>query len=235
MPNTQTVCQGKTRPFLKKSRLCYHLLMEIIRPLKCGMDVAVTWCAAALLRGDIIAFPTETFYGLGAKYDSPLSLERIYAIKNRPRGKAMPLIIGKRELLGLIAETVPPAAERLMDSFWPGPLTLILPAKANLSRYITAGTGTVAVRIPGMSFAQTLAAAVDFPITATSANISTHLPAASPEAVSCFFDNLIDAIIDCGRTPGTVPSTIVDTTGERPVVLRRGGVSEEEILRALQA
>jgi L-threonylcarbamoyladenylate synthase len=86
-----------------------------------------------------------------------------------------------------------------------------------------------------MSFAQTLAVAVDFPITATSANISTRLPAASPEAVSCYFDGLIDAVIDCGRTPGTVPSTIVDATGERPIVLRRGVVPEEEILRVLQA
>ena len=209
--------------------------MEIIRPSECGVEAAVTWCAAALLRGDIIAFPTETFYGLGAKYDNHLSLERIYAIKNRPRDKAMPLIIGQRKLLSLVAETVPPAAERLMDRFWPGPLTLILPAKANLSRYITAGTGTVAVRIPGMSFAQTLAAAVDFPLTATSANISTHPPAASPEAVSRYFNDHIDAVIDCGRTPGMVPSTIVDATGERPFVLRRGVVTLEEVLRALQA
>lgn len=235
MPNTQMVCQGKTRPFRKKSRLCYHLFMEIIQPREYGMEAAVKRCSAALLHGDIIAFPTETFYGLGAKYDLPASLERIYAIKNRPLDKAMPLLIGQRELLGLIAENVPPAAERLMDRFWPGPLTLILPAKANLSRYITAGTGTVAVRIPGRSFAQTLAAAVDFPITATSANVSTRPPAASPEAVFRYFDDRIDVIIDCGRTPGAIPSTIVDATGVRPAVLRRGVVPEEEILRALQA
>ena len=208
--------------------------MEIIRPLKWDVDAAVTWCSKALLRGNVIAFPTETFYGLGAKYDLPASLERIYAIKNRPRDKAMPLIIGKRELLSLIVETVPPEAERLMDRFWPGPLTLILPARANLSRYITAGTGTVAVRVPGTSFAQTLAQAIDFPITATSANISTYLPAANPEAVIRYFDDRIDVIVDCGETPGTVPSTIVDMTKERPVVQRRGLISEEEILLALQ-
>ena len=209
--------------------------MEIIRPSEYGVEAAVTWCATALLRGAIIAFPTETFYGLGAKYDNPLPLERIYTIKKRPQNKAMPLIIGRRELLGLVAEVVPPAAERLMNRFWPGPLTLILPAKANISRYITAGTGTVAVRIPGTSFAQKLAAAVEFPITATSANISTHPPAASADAVSRYFNDHLDAVIDCGRTRGTVPSTIVDATKERPVVLRRGVIPEEEVLLALQA
>ena len=208
--------------------------MEIVRPLEHGITEVVRRCSAALLRGDIIAFPTETFYGLGAKYDSHASLERLYAIKNRPRDKAMPLVIGQRKLLKMIAESVPPAAERLMDRFWPGPLTLILPAKDGLSQYLTAGTGSVAVRIPGSSFAQTLASALEFPITATSANITTLPPADSLEAVVRYFDAHIDAIIDCGRTPGMLPSTIVNTTGEKPVIVRHGVIPAEEIFRALQ-
>ena len=208
--------------------------MEIIRPLEHGIAEVVKRCSAALLRGDIIAFPTETFYGLGVKYDSHASLERLYTIKNRPLDKAMPLIIGQRKLLSLIAESVPPAAERLMDRFWPGPLTLVLPAKAGLSQYLTAGTGSVAVRIPGSSFAQTLALSLEFPITATSANISTYPPADTPKAVARYFNDHIDAIIDCGRTPGTFPSTIVNTTGKEPVIVRRGVIPEDEIFRALQ-
>ena len=147
----------------------------------------------------------------------------------------MPLIIGHRRLLPLIAAAVPPAAERLMDLFWPGPLTLILPAKDTLSLHITAGTGAVAVRIPGLSFALSLARTLDFPITATSANISSQPPADSAEAVSDYFGDSIDMIIDCGKTPGTLPSTIVDATGKRPVIVRRGMLPEKEIIRALQA
>jgi len=93
--------------------------------LQRGIAEVVKRCSAALLRGDIIAFPTETFYGLGVKYDNHASLERLYTIKNRPLDKAMPLMHRTEEnSLSLIAESVPPAAERLMDRFWPGPLTL---------------------------------------------------------------------------------------------------------------
>jgi L-threonylcarbamoyladenylate synthase len=208
--------------------------MEILRPRERGTEAAVIRCYAALLRGDIIAFPTETYYGLGVKYDSPAALELLYTIKNRPWDKAMPVIIGQRNLLSLIAAAVPPAAERLMDRFWPGPLTLILPAKDTLSHYITAGTGTVAVRIPGRSFALTLAEALEFPITATSANISTHPPADCAEAVSRYFGDRLDVIIDCGKTPGAFPSTIVDATGKKPVIVRHGVLPDEEIFRALQ-
>ena len=209
--------------------------MEIFRTLRTGHDEAVKRSFDALMGGCIIAFPTETFYGLGVKYDHPAALERLSALKKRPRDKAMPLIIGHRKLLPLIAAAVPPAAERLMDLFWPGPLTLILPAKDTLSLHITAGTGAVAVRIPGRSFALSLARTLDFPITATSANVSSQPPADSAEAVSDYFGVSIDIIIDCGKTPGTLPSTIVDATGERPVIVRRGMLPEKEIIRALQA
>jgi L-threonylcarbamoyladenylate synthase len=208
--------------------------MEIMRSTEADPDHILKRSSDALMRGDIIAFPTETFYGLGVKYDHPAAIERLYALKKRPQDKAMPLIIGHKRLLSLIAAFIPPAAERLMDHFWPGPLTLILPAKKDLSRYITAGTGTVAVRVPGRSFALTLASALAFPITATSANVSSHPPADSAEAVVSYFGQGIDIIIDCGKTPGTLPSTIVDATGRRPVIVRQGMLPEEEIILALQ-
>jgi L-threonylcarbamoyladenylate synthase len=209
--------------------------MEIFRTLKTDADEAVKRSADALMRGCIIAYPTETFYGLGVKYDHAAALERLSVLKKRPQDKAMPLIIGDRKLLPLIATAVSPAAERLMDLFWPGPLTLILPARDTLSRHITADTGAVAVRIPGRSFALRLARTLDFPVTATSANISSQPPADSAEAVSGYFGDSIDIIIDCGKTPGTLPSTIVDATGNRPVIVRNGMLSEEDIIQALQA
>jgi L-threonylcarbamoyladenylate synthase len=208
--------------------------MVILRPLETGIEEAVITCRSALLRGDILAFPTETFYGLGVKYDNPESLGRLYALKNRPTDKAMPLIIGRKEQLSQVASTVSPAAELLMEAFWPGPLTLILPAKETVLHFITAGTGTVAVRVPGRSFALALAAALEFPITATSANISSRPPADCAEAVLDYFGEQIDMVIDCGKTSGSLPSTIIDATGSRPFVVRHGALPEEDVIRALQ-
>ena len=208
--------------------------MVIIRLPKTDNKEAILQCSAALRRGEIIAFPTETFYGLGAKFDNPASLERLAALKSRPMGKAMPLIIGRKEQLSLIASSVSPAAELLMQAFWPGPLTLILPAKESIPRSITAGSGTVAVRVPGRSFALTLVRALDFPITATSANISSRPPAGCVEEVMGYFDADIDIVVDGGISPGSLPSTIIDVTGSRPLVIRQGALPEEEIIRALQ-
>ena len=209
--------------------------MEMIRPTETGEYEAVKRSVAALMLGGIVAFPTETFYGLGVRYDHIPALERLYALKGRPHDKAMPLIIGDRRLLSLLTPSVPPSAARLMDRFWPGPLTLILPAKKTLSQHLTAGTGTVAVRIPGRSFALALVSSLNVPITATSANISSQPPADTAGAVSGYFGDSLDLIIDCGRTPGELPSTIVDATGSGPVILRQGKVSEDEIIKAIKA
>lgn len=178
-------------------------------------------------KGGIIAYPTETFYALGVKFDLLGSLGNLYEIKKRPREKALPLIIGKREMLGLVAAPFSKKTLSLMDRFWPGPLTLILAAKENLSEYLTAGTHTVAVRIPGRSFALDLARAVDFPITATSANISGMPPAQDAATVVQYFGNAIDLVIDGGRTPGGNPSTIADVTGKDFQILREGAIGKE--------
>jgi L-threonylcarbamoyladenylate synthase len=175
-----------------------------------------------LKNGGIIAYPTETFYGLGAKFDSADALKKIYEIKQRPQDKAMPLIIGERDLLPVIAVGVSITASALMDKFWPGPLTLIIPARKNLSEYITAGTHTVAVRIPGESLALRLAQTAHFPITATSANLSGLPPARDIETVLGYFGDKIDLIIDAGPTPGGLPSTIVDARGSALKILREG-------------
>ncbi|MFZ6017042.1 MAG: L-threonylcarbamoyladenylate synthase [Nitrospirota bacterium] len=177
--------------------------------------------------GSIIAYPTETFYGLGAKFDMEDSLKRLYELKKRPEEKAMPLIIGNKGLLPVVAASVNRTAMFLMDRFWPGPLTLILPAKENLSEYITAGTGKVAVRIPGESFALQLARAAEFPITSTSANISGIPPAQDAETVIKYFGDKIDLIIDGDPTSGGLPSTIVDVTEDEIKILREGVIKKE--------
>ncbi len=215
--------------------MCYHRIVELINLRKADIEQTLKRLSSALRGGKIVAFPTETFYALGVKYDQPAAVKRLFALKDRPSDKALPLIIGNTRLLSLIAAEVPPMAKRLMDQFWPGPLTLVLRAKETLSPLITAGSGTVAVRIPGSSFALTLAMTLGFPITATSANISSLPPADSAKAVSAYFGDTIDFLIDGGTSPGMRPSTIVDATKNRPVILRQGPISAAEIVRAAQA
>jgi len=179
--------------------------------------------------GGIVAFPTETFYGLGVRFNKEESLKKLYELKKRPEEKPMPLIIGDRNLLSMIAESTNKTAEALMDKFWPRPLTLILKAKEGMSSYLTAGTGTIAVRIPGESFALHLAKEAGFPITATSANPSGIPPAETADAVMKYFGEKIDLIIDGGKTAGGLPSTIVDVTDKEIKILREGVIKRSAL------
>ena len=203
------------------------------------IDDALSKAVDILKEGGIIAYPTETFYALGVKCDLPRSLKRLYELKKRPREKAMPVIIGKRTVRsGIVSpewrEHIPPFAQALMDRFWPGPLTLLLPAQEGLPEDLTAGTGMIAVRMPGESFALRLTHHAGFPITATSANLSGTPPADSAEMVIHYFGKRIDLVIDGGRTPGGLPSTIVDVSGGKVVMVREGAVTRDEIERHVQ-
>lgn len=177
-----------------------------------------------LNNGGIVAYPTETFYGLGVKFDKEASLKKLYELKKRPKGKPMPLIIGSRASLSMVAVFVNEIAESLMDEFWPGPLTLLLKAKEGLSSYLTANTGRIAVRIPGESAALYLVREAGFPITATSANPSGMPPAEDAGAVIRYFGEEVDMVIDGGRTPGGLPSTIADVTEKKIKIVREGAI-----------
>lgn len=207
--------------------------MLVIRVNEINMEQVLHQAVDALKDGGIVAYPTETFYGLGAKFDMEDSLKKLYAIKKRHEEKAMPLIIGNKGLLSIVAASINRTAMSLMDRFWPGPLTLIFPAKENLSEYITAGTHKVAVRIPGESFALRLAKAAKFPITATSANPSGIPPAQDAETVIRYFADKIDLIIDGGPASGGLPSTIVDVTEDEIKILREGVIKKELLYRKI--
>ena len=177
-----------------------------------------------LNNGGIVAFSTETFYGLGVKFDNEESLRKLYELKKRPEKKPMPLIIGSRKILYMLLDDINETASRLIERFWPGPLTLLLRAKKGLSNYLTANTDKVAVRIPGESFALLLAKKIGCPITATSANISGMPPASDAETVIKYFGDKIDMVIDGGKTHGGLPSTIVDVTEEKIKIHREGAI-----------
>ncbi|MEW6053955.1 MAG: L-threonylcarbamoyladenylate synthase [Nitrospirota bacterium] len=180
-----------------------------------------------LEKGGIVAFPTETFYGLGVKFDNEEALKKLHDIKQRPKDKAIPLIIGDMALLDTIVASANQKAHLLMQRLWPGPLTFLLPARKTLSQLLTAGTGKIAVRMPGESFALRLAKAAGFAITATSANPSGSSPASDASAVLGYFGDRIDLIIDAGPSPGGLPSTITEVTDTGIKVLREGVIRKE--------
>lgn len=200
------------------------------------IDDVIRKAVEVLKKGGIIAYPTETFYALGVKYDLPRSMKRLYELKKRPIEKAMPVIIGRKAALsGIVShewlEHVPLFAQLLMDRFWPGPLTLLIPAQKGLSQHLTADTGMIAVRMPGESFALHLAQHAGFPMTATSANLSGAPPADSAEMVIRYFGEGVDLVVDGGQAPGGLPSTIVDVSGGREIIVREGIITRDEIER----
>jgi len=206
--------------------------MRIIRISETPKEEALREAVSVLREGGVVAFPTETFYGLGVRYDEDGALAKLYELKGRPKVKAMPLIVGGGDVLRLVAKEPGVLARKLMARFWPGPLSLLMRAVPGLPDFLTAGTGKVAVRIPGESFALDLSRAAGFPLTATSANISGMPPASTAGDIIRYFGEQPDLIIDGGRTAGGKPSTIVDVSGENMMIVRHGVIPDEEIIQA---
>lgn len=173
--------------------------------------------------GGIVVYPTETFYALGAKFDREDTLKKIYNLKGRLMMKAIPLIVGNIDVLNMLTDSVNPLAFDLIRRFWPGPLTILFQARTVLSSLITS-EGKVAARIPGNSFALTLARKAGFPITATSANPSGMPPASNVNTTIEYFMNKVDIIINSGETPGGMPSTLVNVSDNKLKVLREGAI-----------
>lgn len=186
---------------------------------------------AAILRGGgVVAYPTETFYGLGALARDAGALDRLARAKGRPEGKPLPLVAADVAMVAEVA-VLEGVALALAARFWPGPLTLVLPARPGLAAPITGGTGTVGVRVPGSEVARALCRAAGGPIVSTSANPSGGPPPASASALDAALVARIDALLDAGPTPGGAPSTVVTLRGGRPALLREGAVPFDEIER----
>lgn len=190
--------------------------------------------AAALLRaGGLVAFPTETVYGLGGDALSPAAVAGIFAAKGRPAED--PLIVHLADVaeLPLVAAEVPEAARRLAAACWPGPLTLVLPRGPAVPLSVTAGRETVAVRVPAHPVARALLAAAGTPVAAPSANSFGHTSPTTAAHVLADLDGRIDAVLDGGPTPIGVESTVLDLTAPTPTLLRPGGVSLERLRELL--
>jgi len=182
-----------------------------------------------LKQGGIVAFPTDTVYGLGACANLPQAVERVYKVKERARNMPLPLLLAEVSQITEVAEPVPPIAWLLINSFLPGALTIVLPRSNSVPDIITAGSKTIAVRIPAHPVPTALAQGLGTPVVGTSANLSGRPSPLTAEEVHSQLGDKIDLVIDGGRCPGGKESTIVDVTGQTPVVLREGAISREEL------
>jgi L-threonylcarbamoyladenylate synthase len=195
----------------------------------------VASAAARLRAGAVVAIPTDTLYALAADPFDAGAVTRLFAIKGRTADQAVPLIAASSaqvvERIGPLA----PAAARLAERYWPGPLTVLMPAPAALAAAVSAGTGRVGLRVPAHAVARALCAACDGPLTATSANLSGHAPSNDPNDVVRELGDAVELVLDAGRSPGGPPSTIVDVTGGQPVLVRAGAIPWEDVLRCLAA
>lgn len=190
--------------------------------------------AAALRRGSLVVYPTETFYGLGALATLPAALARLAAAKLRTAGKPLPLVAADTAMAFALWAEVSPVALCLADAFWPGPLTLVAPAAPGLPDPVTRG-GTVGVRVPGAELARELCRRAGGPVISTSANPSGGPPPASVEALDPELLARVDLVLDGGDTPGGLPSTVVELGVDGPRLLRAGAVPWEEVEKALRS
>jgi len=208
--------------------------MAVILPLRDdSLPALATEASAVLRRGGVLGVPTESVYGLAAAYDSAIGVRRVGAIKGRPDGKPLLVLIGHRRQLTSLVPIVSITARILMDHFWPGPLTLIMPAVPGLPQELTAGTGTIAVRHVGQPTLARLLEVIG-PVTGTSANRSGEPPTTTAEELNRLLGHDLDLIADGGPAPAIVPSTLVDT--REPVkIVREGSIGRAEIVTVLEA
>jgi len=183
--------------------------------------------------GGVLAYPTETLYGLGVDVFRQDALERLFALKGRPQGMPVSVLVRDPEMMLAVAREVPPAARTLLDAFLPGPLTLVLPARSDLPERVTAGSGKVGVRMSPHPVAALLLRAYPRPITSTSANPSGLPAARTAGEVVAYFPTGLDIVLDGGPAAAGVGSTVVDLTGPKPRILREGAISRDEIARVV--
>jgi L-threonylcarbamoyladenylate synthase len=190
---------------------------------------------AALRRGDAIVYPTETFYGLGARALAGPAVDAIATLKGRDAGKPIALIVRDVAMLTRVVARIPAPAERLIAHCWPGPLTLVLPARPDLPRALTGGSGWIGVRVSSHPLAQALVDALDEPITATSANPGGQLPALDVGTARRYFATRVAAYLDGGTLAGGLGSTVLLVADDAARVIRRGATPIDELEQALGA
>lgn len=216
-------------PWHDRSVLPQWLCVDPERPDPEALRKAVD----ALAAGEVVAFPTDTLYGLAVDPRRADAARRLFALKRRPAGQAVPLIAADSGQVDLVARDVTRLARRLAARWWPGPLSIVLDAATALDPQLLTEAGTVAIRVPAQGLARRLAADFEHPITATSANRSGEPPAADAAAVADGLGSDLCVLVDGGPARGGPPSTIVDARGDTPMLVREGAVGWDRVLQSL--
>lgn len=203
--------------------------VEVDAPAPHIIDLAVQ----ALREGAVIAYLTDTIYALGADVRLPEALERVYELKQRADDKALPVIVAELSMLAPWIAELPEAVVPLLETCWPGPLTIIFQATPAVSARLVAGSGKLAARVPGRALPRALSRALGAPIVATSANISGRPGATDVTALVEQFGKGISLILDSGPAELTTPSTIIDVTDQPPRLIRQGAVPVERVISLL--
>lgn len=195
-----------------------------------ALNRALQW----LRQGQVVAFPTDTVYGVGVRSDDVGAVARLYEAKGRPRTLALPLLLAEAADMELVCRDIPPAAWRLAERFWPGGLTLVLWRGARVPDLVSGGRPTVGVRQPDHPLPRELARQLGVPLASSSANLSGGAsPAAAPEVLAQLAGR-IPLVLDGGPCRAAQPSTVLDLTVEPPAILRRGPIRPEEIAEVLE-
>jgi len=192
-------------------------------------EEALSRAAEVLRKGGLVAFPTDTVYGVGALAFLEEAVERLFQAKIRDRGKAIPVLLSRVEELHRVVRTVPPAAWRLAASHWPGGLTIVLEKSPLVPDAVTGGGPTVAVRVPDHPLALRLIEVAGAPLAATSANLSGQRSPTTADEVEQSLGDAVDLLLDGGLCPGGIASTVVDMTVHPPKILRPGPIRWEDI------
>jgi len=195
-------------------------------------DSQIREAVRSLNQGGMIAFPTETYYGLGVDPFNPKALQRLFQIKQRAPDKPILVLLADQSQLSLLAASIPAHFDRLSRTFWPGPLTLVYPALLHLPALLTGGTGTIGIRQSAHPVARRLLDEYQRPITATSANLSGALPATTASEVEEIFGSAVDLVLDGGSTPGGSGSTLVGENSDL-FCIREGKIPFAEIRAVL--
>ena len=190
--------------------------------------------ATVLQEEGIIVYPTDTFYGLGASCFSEKAIQRIYHLKRREPSKPISIIISDIDMARDIAKDIPSSFWKMASEFWPGPLTLVLKASSMLPAGLLGPADSIGIRQPAVSWVRELLEETAFPITATSANISGEKEITNPGMIRDSFFGSVDLIVDGGETKGALPSTVIDLTSTKPVILREGVVPRSVLGKYLE-
>ena len=201
------------------------MAVEITKIDPAHREVAFSRCRDVISRGGVIAYPTDTFYGLGADPKNPVALRRLYEIKGRRADQPILILIARATDVKKWTAEISPASEDLMRKFWPGPLTLVFKARADVLPELTAGTGSIGIRVPGCELTRSLLDFLGIALTGTSANVSGGSSPQTAEEAAASLGDAVDLILDGGRTAGGRPSTVVDVSTGLPSVLREGALA----------